>query len=295
MPDMGADQTTSGTRAPPAVGGLIESILKLARSQFKEFVRSRRFAFVIGAVLFVGAIETIVIGYYRPASVISNPVTFYSGGWGGPIAELALFAAVIFGGDAIAGEFQNKTGYFLMSLPLRRSAIYAGKYLAALVASLTVISLYLLVLVLNGIFYFGTRAFPWQLGASFGISLVYLLAVLSAAFFFSSLFKTATYAVLVVAVLFIIGFPIIQAWVTDLARVEPWFIISYASPVLGDIFLSPYPPHTQTMVVHGSITSVTLTVTTYTPTVVEGLAIMLGYFILTTAAGLLLFGREEFT
>jgi len=206
-----------------------------------------------------------------------------------------LFAAVIFGADAIAGEFQNKTGYFLMSLPLRRSAIYAGKYLAALTASITMIALYLIILVLNGVYYFGASAFPWQLGASFALSLVYLLAVLGSAFLFSSLFKTTTYAVLVVAVLFLIGFSILQAWVTDLVKIEPWFLISYASGILADIFQTPYPPHTQAVIVHGSITSVTLTVTTYTPTVIEGLAIMVGYFFITTVLGLFLFEHEEFT
>jgi ABC-2 type transport system permease protein len=252
--------------SPPLLGSPLNRILKLARSQFKEYLRSRRFALVIGAVAVVGLIETAVLGYYRPASIISNPVTFYSGGWGGPIDYLILFAAVIFGADAIAGEFQNKTGYFLMSLPLRRSAIYAGKYLAALTASITMIALYLIILVLNGVYYFGASAFPWQLGASFVLSLVYLLAVLGSAFLFSSLFKTSTYAVLVIAVLFLVGFSILQAWVTDLVKIEPWFLISYASGILADIFQTPYPPHAQVVIVHGSITSATLTVTTYTPT-----------------------------
>jgi ABC-2 type transport system permease protein len=280
---------------PPLLGGPLNRILKLARSQLKEYLRSRRFVLVIGAVAVIGLIETAVLGYYRPASIISNPVTFYSGGWGGPIDYLILFAAVIFGADAIAGEFQNKTGYFLMSLPLRRSSIYAGKYLAALTASITMIALYLIILVLNGVYYFGASAFPWQLGASFALSLVYLLAVLGSAFLFSSLFKTGTYAVLLVAVLFLIGFSILQAWVTDLVKIEPWFLISYASGILADIFQTPYPPHAQAVIVHGSISSATLAVTTYTPTVIEGLAIMVGYFFITTALGLFLFEREEFT
>ena len=286
---------TPESNEPPQVGGPLETIFKLARSQLKEYLRSRRFALAMGAVAVIGIIETAVLGYYRPASIISNPVTFYSGGWGGPIDYLILFAAVIFGADAIAGEFQNKTGYFLMSLPLRRSTIFAGKYVAALAASIAMIMLYLVFLLLNGVYYFGANAFPWQLGASFALSLVYLLAVLGSAFLFSSLFKTSTYAVLVVAVLFLIGFTILQAWVTDLVKIEPWFLISYASGILTDVFQSPYPPHTQTTIVHGTISSVTLTVTSYTPTLIEGLAIMAGYFLVTTVLGLLLFEREEFT
>ena len=39
----------------------------------------------------------------------------------------------------------------------------------------------------------------------------------------------------------------------------------------------------------------TLTATTRTPTVIEGLPIMVGYFFITTALGLFLFEHEEFT
>jgi hypothetical protein len=38
-----------------------------------------------------------------------------------------------------------------------------------------------------------------------------------------------------------------------------------------------------------------LPITTYNPTYIEGIAIMLGYFIITAIVGLYLFEREEFT
>jgi ABC-2 type transport system permease protein len=198
---------------------------------------------------------------------------------------------VIFGGDAIAGEFQNKTGYFLMGLPVRREAIYVGKYLAALVASFTALAFFLVILLGNGLYYFGASFFPWQLGESVLLACVYLLAVLGATFLFSSLFKTSTYATLVVAVLFLFGFSILQALVTDLAKIEPWFIISYADSIIGNAFLNPYPAHVTVTVATRFMPSETV----YTPTLVEGVAIMLGYFVITTLVGLWLFEREEFT
>jgi len=200
---------------------------------------------------------------------------------------------VIFGGDAIAGEFQNKTGYFLMGLPIRRATIYVGKYLAALAASLTAMLVFLAILLLNGIYYLGGNAFPWQLGASFLLAIVYLLALLGTTFLFSSMFKTSAYATLVVAILFLFGFTLLQELVVGLAKIEPWFVISYASSILGTVFENPYPAHiTHTTTHFGARTVVS---TTYTPTIAEGVAIMVAYFVITAVLGLLLFEREEFT
>jgi hypothetical protein len=61
-------------------------------------------------------------------------------------------------------------------------------------------------------------------------------------------------------------------------------IVTYASAVIGTVFNNPYPAH---IVTAGGMT-------VYTPTIAEGVAIMLGYFVLTSLVGLLLFEREEF-
>jgi len=273
--------------ASRALGGLPSDghqAFRLMRFQLRDYLRSRRFLLMTALTLAIAAIVTVVVAHFR-GGLVSTPAAFYGSFWGGGVAALIVFAGIIYGGDAIAGEFQNKTGYFLMGLPLKRGTIYQGKLLAAYLASTTAVLLYLVVLVLNGIYYFGMGAFPWQLGASLLLALLYLAALLGTTFMFSSLFKTSAYAILVVAVLFLFGFTIAQALVTDLVKIEPWFLISYASPVIGNIFLDPYPSH--------SVTQFGLT--SYTATVPEAVLIMVLYFVLTTLAGYALFTREQFT
>jgi ABC-2 type transport system permease protein len=277
---------------PPSGGTSFEQSVKLARYQLRNYLRSRRYVLMMAIVAAVGIIYSAVIAYFRPASFVSDPVTFYSAGWGSGVTFLIVVAGVIFGGDAIAGEFQSKTGYFLMGIPIRRSTIYVGKYFAAFAAALTAVIFYLAILVANGLYYFGASAFPWQLGASFLLAIVFLLALLGSTFLFSSLFKTSTYATLVVAVLFLFGFTILQELIVVLVKIEPWFLISYASGVIGDIFISPYPAHVTVTRGFGPGAEM---MTTYTPTIVEGVAIMLLYFIATSLLGLFLFEREEFT
>jgi ABC-2 type transport system permease protein len=277
---------------PPNVGSSLEQVFKLARYQLRDYLRSRRYVLMMAIVAIIGVILTAVLAYFRPAGLIDSSAAFYGSFWGGGATVVIVFAGVIFGGDAIAGEFQNKTGYFLMGLPIRRATIYVGKFLAAFAASLTAMVVFLLILLANGAYYLGSNALPWQLGASFALAVVYLLALLGTTFLFSSMFKTSAYATLVVAILFLFGFTILQELVVVLGKIEPWFVISYASSILGTIFDNPYPAHITHTAGFGRGAPV---MTTYTPTIVEGVAIMVAYFVITSLLGLLLFEREEFT
>ena len=268
--------------------------LLLSRYQLRDYLRSRRFILMMAIVGVIGAILTFVLSYYNSSDTVrgltSSSDAFYGSFWAGGVTVVIIFSGIIFGGDAIAGEFQNKTGYFLMRLPIRRTSVYVGKFLAAFAASLVAVIVYLAILLANGAVYLGANAFPLALGESFAIALLYLLALLGAVFLFSSMFKNSLYAVLVVAVLFLFGFSLIQGLITALVKVEPWFIITYAQNVISYPFLSTLPAHvTTTMGPRGFST------TTYNPTYPEGFAIMLGYFLLTAIAGLYFFEREEFT
>jgi ABC-2 type transport system permease protein len=280
------------------VPGTVEQALLLSRYQFRDYLRSRRFILMMVIVAAIGAIITFVISYFHTSAAVQGLTgsadAFYGSLWVNGVTVVIIFAGIIFGGDAIAGEFQNKTGYFLMGLPIRRASVYVGKFLAALAASIVAVIFYLAILLANGAYYLQGNALPAALGESFAISLLYLLALLGAVFLFSSLFKNSLYAVLVVAVLFLFGFTLLQGLITDLVKVEPWFIITYADQVIGYPFLSTPPPHVTTVTLMGA-RGETLTTTSWNPTYLEGFAIMAGYFGLTALAGLWLFEREEFT
>ena len=294
-----ASETRTHRHVPPS----IQQVLKLTRYQWREYVSSRRFVVLIGIVLAIGVILTAVIAHFRstlsePGGLLTDNLAFYGSLWGGAAGFVIVLAAVFFGGDAIAGEFQNKTGYFLMGLPIRRATVYVGKYIAALMASICILVLFLVILLLNGVYYLGGDALPWQLGPSFLLALVYLMAVLGATFMFSSLFKTSAYGFVLTAILFLFGFSLVEELVTSLVKMEPWMVISYASGAIGDVFAS-----TVNWGLVGTVTTTRLgagpgrflTVTTYTAGVAEGVVIMLVYFVLAAIAGLFLFEHEEFT
>ena len=277
----------------------VEQVGKLTRYQLREYLRSRRFVALLGIVLAIGAILTTVVAYFRNSlsTLVSNNLAFYGTFWGGGVDIVIVLSAVFFGGDAIAGEFQNKTGYFLMALPVRRATVYVGKFIAAFAASLAMLGVYLALLLGNGAYYLHGNALPWQLGLSLLLAIVYLGAVLGATFLFSSLFKTSAYGFVLTAILFLCGFTLLEDLVVALVKIEPWMVISYAESTIGGVFSTSI-----NWGIHPTVATSTMTVgrrmvttTTYTAGILEGILIMIGYLVATAAAGLALFEREEFS
>jgi ABC-2 type transport system permease protein len=256
-----------------------------------DYFRSRRFFILLTITLLVSALLTFLIGYYRPASFLSSDLSFYAGWWGNSVTFVIVLSGIFFGGDAISGEFQNKTGYFGIPNPIKRSSIYIGKLLAAFLAATAILAVFTMITVSNGIYYFGLNL-PYQFGESLLFALFYLAAVLGFTFFFSSLFRSNSMSIIVTAILFLFVFSLIQTLVSTLVQVEPWFILTYGAQIIGNILTVPYPAHT-TVTPFGPGGEGAFT--TFNVAIPEGLAIIALYFIITAILGLVLFDRKEFT
>ena len=273
--------------------GSAAHVMIVARYTFVNFFRARRFYVMLSIVLLMSALLTVAVGYYRPAlfgfAPAGSPVTadqsrtaFYSIWWAGFVIFLVILSAAFFGGDAISGEYQNKTGYFLLPNPIRRSSVYVGKYIAALLASSLMLAVYAFVAMANGMYYFGP-AIPSALAYSLLYGWFYLVAAMSLTFLFSSAFKSSSVSVLMIVILLLFVFNVIDLVVGTIANIEPWFSITYAENIVsialsGTQRTGPFGPGP-----------------TFLPTIPEGLAIMAAYFLVTGLLGLVLFEKKEFT
>jgi len=273
----------------PNLPSSIAQIGVMTKYELLNYFRSRRFFILLIIDLIISSIFTALVAYYGVSSFATAALGFYSFWWGNSITLVVILSGIFFGGDAISGEFQNKTGYFLVGNPLRRSSIYVGKWIAALTASLIILAIYAAIAIGNGIYYFGANL-PYQFGESLIFSVLYLIAVLGFTFFFSSLFKSSSMSILVTAILFLFAFSLIQVIVSTLAQQEPWFIITYGSGIIGNVLTDPYPT---TQTVRGGFRGDTSRV--FAVSIPEGIAILVGYFVVTAVLGLLLFERKEFT
>ena len=291
---MNETETISDNKVPSSMAQVQISM----KYTFLEYIRSRRFLIMLIITLIIAALLTIIVAWRRPEGFLVSNLGFYSSWWGLSVTFVIILAGIFFGGDAISGEFQNKTGYFGIPNPVRRSSIYIGKWLAAFLAATAIFVLYMAITIANGVYYsatiagFGT-ALPYQFAESLLFAWFYLAAVMGLAFFFSSLFKSSSISILVTVILLLFGFTLIQELVSDLVGIEPWFVLTYGAGIIGNILQSPYPPAktvTTTPFGHGH----TFTTTTFAASVPQGLAIIGVYFIVTAILGLLVFERKEF-
>ena len=269
--------------------GTLAQIGVIAKYNFLNYFRARRFYVMLAIILIMGGIVTGLVAYYGVSSIGSSALGFYGAGWGSFASFVIILSAVFFGGDAISGEFQNRTGYFLVPNPIRRSAVYIGKYFAALAASSLILGIFALVMIANGLYYF-PGSFPWQFAQSIVFSWVYLIAVMSLAFAFSSLFKSTSISILMTVILLLFAFTLVDTLVFIFAGIEPWYSIVYGAGIVGDILQVPYPVHIPPRGPGGRFAG-----GLPAPTVPEGLAILLIYFVVMGVVGLLLFEKKEFT
>lgn len=276
-------------RANNIVPSSLTQIGTTIKYEFLNYLRSRRFYILLAISLIISLLLTSLVGYYRPASFLGSNLSFFSNWWGDTATYVIILSGIFFGGDAISGEFQNKTGYYLLPNPIRRSSIYIGKWLAAFIASSIVLVIFAAIVLANDVFYFGS-SIPYQFGESLIFSWIYLVAVLGFTFFFSSLFKSSSYSILVTAILFLFAFTLIQELISGLVHIEPWFMLTYGAQIIGNVLSDTYPQHVSTLRGFGPGGNFT----TYNATIFEGLVIMIVYFAVTAVLGLVLFERKEF-
>jgi ABC-2 type transport system permease protein len=255
---------------------------------FQNYFRARRFYVLLIIGLLISLLLILVVATRRPAAFVSlGALSFYSSWWGSVTNFVIVLSGVFFGGDAISSEFQDKTGYFLIPNPIRRSSVYVGKYISAYIASTIILGIFAAITLANGLYYYPSTI-PYQYVESVIFALIYLAGVLGLSFFFSSLFKSSSISILVTLILLLFGFDAIAMIVGGFVGIEPWFILTYGGGIVSNILSSTYPPLKQTT------GAGRFSFTTYNAPVLEGLAIIIGYFVVTTILGLILFERKEF-
>lgn len=276
------------TEVKTARVGTLKQIGIVTKYSFLNYFRSRRFYVLLLMDALIGGLLTFAIAYFRPPGLLQGPVLgFYAAGWSF-VVFLVIISTALFGGDAISSEFQNRTGYFLVPNPIRRSAIYVGKWIAALAASLIILGIYAAMILANGLYYFPSNV-PSQFVESFCFALMFTVSALSLMFLFSSTFKSSAVSIVMGILLLLIIFDVVDLVLTNLAGIEPWISITYADAIISNVMNVPYPQH------FTSTHTGRFTISTWNATIPEGLIIMAVYFVITAILGLFLFEKKEFT
>lgn len=255
-----------------------------AEFEFRNYLRSTRLYILLAIVATIGIVIMAVMYVYRPSTYLSSPLAFYSLWWGAVVNFCVILTGIFFGADAISTEFQNRTGYYLLPNPVRRSSVFIGKWIASFLTSAIAIGVYAAITIADGVIYFGSNI-PYQFGESFVFALLYILPILGLSFLISSIFKNNSYSIIVTAILLLFGFNYITPLITALSNSEPWYVLTYGAGIISSV-LSPagYPPHDVALAGSSS----------YSATIPEGLAIMFVYYLVTLVLGIVLFEKKDF-
>ena len=198
--------------------------------EFLKHIRRKRLYIVLGLTLAAELAVLILLpvlmdGYPDNIMVTAAMLSI------GP--SLATIGAVFFAGDAIAGEFESKTGYILFPNPVRRITLVAGKYLACC-AAVTLLIVFGYVIVSISLFAIYGNV-PIETAKSFGLCLLFAGSVLSVTFFFSSVSKGAMGAT-VMTLLFIMVISGIIESVLLIAGKPYWFLLSTGGDSVAAVY-----------------------------------------------------------
>jgi len=149
------------------------------------------------------------------------------------MSALAVLGAVFFAGDAIASEFESKTGYILFPNPVKRTTIVVGKYLACFIATATIIITAHIISAGALLVFYGQV--PVGIIGSLALTLMLACAIISLAFAFSSILKGGMGATIATLLTYMVVFTIISSSLSY-AGYDPWFMPDRA----GDAVASTY-------------------------------------------------------
>jgi ABC-2 type transport system permease protein len=272
----------------------IKKVPIVIRYELLKQVRRRRLhgLLLIGSIV-TGVAMVVSVVYLQGLGSVDARALSSSIVSGGQVGFFGLIAGVFFSGDAIASEFEQKTGYLIFPNPMKRITLFIGKYLSCCIAATLVVTMPYLIISIGVVAL--TGQFPGELFLSYVFCLLYTYSVVSLTFIFSSIFKGAMGASVLPFVLLLFVFDILAS-VMELVGLEPFMFLTYGSGIITSIFIVPYPPNKITYTVSVGISgtgTVNITETIFTSAVVEGVLIMVSYLIVGLIVSALLIRRRQ--
>jgi ABC-2 type transport system permease protein len=198
----------------------LEKLRIVVGYEFLKHIRRKRLWVILGLALLAEAAVLILLpvlsdGY--PGNVMTMAALLTIG------PSLASIGAVFFAGDAIAGEYEGRTGFILFTNPIKRTTLWIGKFLASYIAVTLLIVFSYVIIVVSLLVIYGEV--PVETAKSFGLSVLFCGAVISITFFFSSVSKGAMGATVVTLVFVMVISGIIES-VLIFTGNPYWFLIS---------------------------------------------------------------------
>ena len=151
---------------------------------------------------------------------------------------IVVLNAIFFGADSLNSETYSKTALLLYPLPMRRTIIFLAKYLTQLLTSWFMISLYYATsaVIIAGVY--GTDQFSIAWIKSLLFAFLYMAALLSIAFFLSSIVRNPAASMMFTFFLIFMLLPI-TSMLLNRIDVDSSYIVTNYSSFITKIFRFP--------------------------------------------------------
>ncbi|KPV47124.1 hypothetical protein SE19_02420 [Acidiplasma aeolicum] len=134
--------------------------------------------------------------------------TAFSATFAGFAYFFVCWTATFMGSFAISNDFTTNSGQYILSLPVKRSSVFIGRYLAATtLAAMAVLSFFLFLAAES---YFNFKTVPVTLIKGYFVSMLIILSAMSIIFLLSSLIRMDRFVLVGSFFLFFIAMPVID-------------------------------------------------------------------------------------
>ncbi len=151
---------------------------------------------------------------------------------------VAVINAIFFGGDAINSERHNKTALIIYPMPQRRTIIYLGKLFAQMFTSWITLGFYYATSAAIVVGVYGIESLNEEMLKSYLFVMIYMSALLSIAFFYSSSVKSPPASMMLTFFTLFMLLPIASMLMTSI-DVDNSLLISNYSGFITSIFRFP--------------------------------------------------------
>ena len=213
---------------------MLYTIVFEIKKQRKKFYFFSLIAIIVAILL--GYVLQLIPGYLlsdTQAEFFNNGLQF--------ISFITLFSACLFFSGIICSEFDKKTG-FIVFPKINKYKLILGKYFGNLILVVSIISIYYFILGILGFYYYG-GPINIRLFYSYGIAILYVIALSSFVTFFSSFMRSVNLTIISTLILLLIGFTIADQIVTLVFKesFEPLYSLAYLGNLITGILEYPFP------------------------------------------------------
>lgn len=212
-------------------------------------------------ILLYGALMALVLGMlivlpYVFGDGLSTDPDALASYFMSAVPFMILLSATLFASGAIVSEFEDRTGLFLFTKPIKKWSIYIGKGTAACLLGFAFVAIYYVVVA--AVSFIVTGSLTSEFLVSFMLALLYTFATTGVAVMLSSMVKKSSTAAILTFVMLLMIFTIIST-VLSMNSIETWFMLDEASTAMADCITNPSFDSMRSgavMLVWGAITGV---------------------------------------